>query len=141
MWNPWRALRALPHIELVWEHLPDGILAETDVLYTIWIDPRQRQAKRRCTIAHELAHIILDHVDGDIDWLEREADKWAARKLIQLAHLADALKWARNMEELAEELWVDMPTLETRLANLTPEESRYIFDQIERTEPWRPSSS
>ena len=46
----------------------------------------------------------------------------AARRLIPLDALADALRWARDLTELADELWVDEPTVRCRLDTLDPVE-------------------
>lgn len=129
MYHPWRALRALEHVELVWQPLPDGILAATDGADRIWMDPRQRQAKRRSTLAHELAHIELGHVGGCTPAQDVEADQLAARRLIPLDRLADALQWARCLDEAADELWVDRDTLSTRLRHLHPSERHYITNR------------
>jgi len=132
MWNPWRALRGLDHIEVIWQHLPEDLLALTDGQTLILIDPRQRQFRRRCTIAHELAHIKLGHTTGCSPRNERAADEWAARKLIKLHHLADAMRWAMSFEELADELWVDHATLKARLTTLTPTEIEYLNMNTEK---------
>lgn len=136
MWNPWRALKSLLHIDLVWERLPDGILGETDVYTTIWLDPRQQQARRRSTLAHELAHIKLGHTNGCNPRDELAASIWAARKLITIDRLADALKWTQDLTELADELWVDESTVETRLKYLHPAEIRQVQDALDKESQW-----
>lgn len=130
MWHPWRALRKLTHIDLVWTKLDVNILALTDGKRTIWMDPRQSQAQRRSTIAHELAHIELGHVGGCSGPEERQARDLAARRLIRLDHLADALKWTRSVHELAEELWVDVETLTDRLEGLSLEEVAWLRAEL-----------
>jgi Zn-dependent peptidase ImmA (M78 family) len=130
MYHPWRALRDHPDIDVEWTPLPDGILALTDGRTRIWIDPRQHQAKRRCTLAHELAHIELGHTGGCTHREDRAADQIAARRLIPLDRLADALTWARSLEEAAEELWVDVAMLRARLDGLHPPEERYLTARI-----------
>lgn len=126
MWHPWRALRKLAHIDLIWTRLDVDVLALTDGRRRIWMDPRQSQAQRRSTIAHELAHIELGHVDGCTGREERQARVLAATRLIRLEHLAEALKWTRNVHELAEELWVDVETLTDRIENLTADEVAWL---------------
>lgn len=135
MWNPWRALRALDHIEVIWQHLPADLLAMTDGQTLILIDPRQRQFRRRCTIAHELAHIALGHKGRCTPRDERAADEWAARKLIKLHHLVDAMRWAQSFEELAYELWVDHATLRARLDTLTPDEIKHLDETLDKDKP------
>src|SRR5690625_4752446 len=131
MWHPWRALRSLDHIEVIWAHLDSDLLATTDGRRFIWMDPRQTQAQRRGTIAHELAHIELGHIDGCSGRKERQARDLAARRLIRLDHLAKALKWARNTHELADELWVDVETLTDRFTFLTVAEARWLADALD----------
>ena len=128
-YSPWRALRALgERVRLYWADLPQGTLALTDGRERIWIDPHQTQVQRRCTLAHELAHIELGHTGGCTPRDEADADALAARNLIPLQKLLDALRWSEELEEVAEELAVDMPTLIARLDNLTEAERREIAD-------------
>ncbi|WP_242657903.1 hypothetical protein [Mycobacterium kubicae] len=49
-------------------------------------------------------------------------DELAPRRLIPLPALIDAYRWcpAGHPAELADELWVDIPTLRTRMATLDP---------------------
>lgn len=127
VYHPWRALRALnDQVTVVWQNLDAGILGLTDGEATIWMDPRQRQAKRRCTMAHELAHIELGHRGGCSVRDDAAADQLAARRLIPLECLADALAWTDAPDEIADELWVDRATLEVRLAHLHPSERAYL---------------
>ena len=58
----------------------------------------------------------------------------AARRLIKMEHLLDALAWTEHLEELADELWVDLDTLMARLDGLTPEERAQIAELGERVE-------
>ena len=135
MYHPWRTLRALDtRIEVIWQHLDDDVLAETDGHSTIWMDPRQRQAKRRCTLAHELAHIELGHTDGCTPREDVAADRLAARRLIDMHRLLDALRWAEDLREVADELWVDEPTLMARLDALTDDERAQIVQLYEEIE-------
>lgn len=135
MYHPWRDLRRLgERVVLVWERLEPGVLAETDGRGVIWMDPAQRQAKRRCTLAHELAHIELGHTDGCTPREDRAADDLAARRLIPLDRLADALAWTESAEEAADELWVDEATLSARLASLTADERVALAERLGRVE-------
>lgn len=134
MWHPWRRLRALTHVHLHWQPLV-GLLGATNGRDLIVMDPRQSQAQRRCTIAHELAHIDLGHTDGCSPTEETEARALAARRLITMPALLDALAWSEELEEVADELWVDLDTLYARLDHLTPHECaqiRALYEQTER---------
>lgn len=135
MYHPWRALRALGDgVRLVWTPLAPGVLALTDGHARIWIDPDQDQATRRCTIAHELAHIELGHIGGCAPREDRDADELAARRLIPLERLADTLAWTESAEEAADELWVDEATLAARIECLTDAERAALDERVARVE-------
>lgn len=125
MFHPWRRLRALAQIDLVWAVMP-GRLGETDGKSLIWLHPHQSQAQRRCTLAHELAHIELGHVEGCTAREESQTARLAARRLIPIEALADALVWTHHLDDVAEALWVDRDTLDVRLDRLHPSEHHYI---------------
>lgn len=106
--------------------LPAGVWATTDhVMQTITIRPGLTQAERRSCLAHELEHVER----GPRPSTRREeliCDQAAARKLIDLRALGEALAWAHDLDEAAEELWVDCSLLEVRLAHLHPSERAYL---------------
>ena len=117
----------MTHVNVVWAHMDDR-LGATDGRSTIYIDPDQTQAQRRCTLAHELAHIELGHINGATPREEAAAREHAARRMISLDRLIDALRWADNLEEVADELWVDHQTLIDRLDTLTDDERQALVD-------------
>lgn len=128
MHHPWRALRHLAHVTLHWRDLPEGILGLTNfATSTITLTTGMTQAERRCTIAHEIEHLLRGPVPG---WLrsreEREVDQAVARRLIDLKPLGEALAWAHNLPEAADELWVDEATLQARMEHLHPAERAYL---------------
>lgn len=108
-------------------------------LDVIQIHDRLGQAERRSTLAHERAHVLLGHT-ACVDRFaaveqERDAEIHAARYLIEMWQLGPALAWviardpsdrASLEHELAEELWVDVPLMRTRLAHLHPAERQYL---------------
>lgn len=106
---------------------------ETKVLL---LDKRQSRREMRCTVAHELEHIIRGDSDvSDTSSVlhtrqEVAACAAAARRLIPLSQLVDALLWSQDERELAEELNVDDDTLRMRLLTLTPEEHRLIDERV-----------
>ncbi|HCS2945774.1 TPA: ImmA/IrrE family metallo-endopeptidase [Shigella flexneri] len=132
MTNPWRSLRNLAHVTLHWVHLPDDVLAETDGHKTIWMDPRQYQVQRRCSLMHELVHIERGDTDGCSDRGERDVEQEAARRLIPMTLLLDQLQWTGDFEELADGIGVDVPMLMARLDGLSEIERRMVVALWER---------
>ncbi len=126
-------LRKKPHVDLSWSVL-DGRLGETDGATVIRLHPHQSQVQRRCTLAHELAHIELGHTAGCNSLEEKQATQLAARWLITMPMLLDALRWTEELEEAADILWVDMPTLMARLDGLTGKERAMITDLYQSVE-------
>lgn len=121
--------------DLVWERLPVEIVGLIDHHHRrITLDPRQTQAERRSTIAHELVHAERGPAPRCPWWEAREeriTDAVAARRLIGLHQLGEALAWSSDLDEVADELWVDVPTVEARLAHLRPGELRYLTRRLE----------
>lgn len=139
-WHPWRHIRHRhPHIGVDATHrLPSGYRG----LLTpagIYLDCRLSQAGRRCTLAHEIVHLergpVPDH--PHFAALEEHAvEVIAARRLIRITHLIDALVWTQNLHELAEELWVDTDTVITRVQHLTTREHAHIETELAERQPW-----
>lgn len=135
MFHPWRALRARQDITLEWRELSLEVYALNNGRNRIWMDPRQTQVERRCTIAHELAHIELGHTGGCTSREDREVDLLVARRLIEMPDLLDALRWTEEFVEAADCLWVDEATLMARLDGLTSAERAQIvrlYEEVER---------
>lgn len=141
-YHPWRHLARLAHVTLHWSHDDrelDGALGwyypENDVIV---LDRRQTQAERRSTLAHELVH--AERRDGPCGCavldarMESQVARLAARRLIGIRPLGEALAWAVDLEEAAEELWVDVATLEVRLAHLHPSERAYLRRRLQHEE-------
>lgn len=127
--HPWRRLRELAHVTLIWADLGPHLLGLTDhATATVVLNRGLSQAQRRCTIAHELTHVERGPVPG---WLtareEREVDKVVARQLLpDVEAVGEALAWAHTLVEAADELWVDEPTLRARLEHLHPAERGHL---------------
>lgn len=82
VWHPWRALRSLLTVNLIWTDLfPAGVLGATDGT-RIWMIPRQLQAERRCTLTYELVHIERGHVGCQPPAIEAAVHAEVARRLI-----------------------------------------------------------
>lgn len=130
VWHPWRALAAEVKVRKV-SFDEDGAWDPDQPAY-IWLDSRLSQAGRRSTLTHELIHLERGDAAGCTSWHDRHqeqlVDRVAARRLIGMAELVDALLWSQDERELADTLWVDVATVKARLAGLTPGEK----DEIER---------
>lgn len=131
--HPWRRLRRLTRVELLWRRTP-GRLGATNGVDLIVMNPDQLQVERRCTLAHELAHIELGHTGGCSSVGEAAARRLAARWLIRMDDLVDAYRWAEALEEVADCLWVDVDTLRARLDSLTPDETARLVHLYRETE-------
>lgn len=105
---------------------------------TIWLHQDLTPAQRRCTLAHEVIHAArgdekcADHVLTARQ--ERLVDEIAARLLIPLGALADALATDPHEMALCDALHVDVPTLTARLRYLTAEEVVHLQTRIQRIE-------
>lgn len=129
-WHPWRTLARLPEITLAWERMPGLLGSWHSLTKTITLHPDQSQAQRRCTLTHELVH----HERGDVGRchgpVERAVHEEAARRLITIEALADALVWSQDEWEVAQEVWTDVPTARLRINALTDAEKDYIESRI-----------
>ncbi|MCV7210213.1 hypothetical protein H7J75_16250 [Mycolicibacterium canariasense] len=108
-------------------------------LRKVWLCRRLRQVHRRCTLTHELIHLERGPVP---DYLlaaeERIVDELAARRLIELPDLMEGLRWTRDPEELADALWVDRSTLNTRMRTLDPVEVADLEHALQDEWLWIP---
>lgn len=135
MWNPWRHLRDQYPGVTVHTHrcLPDGTtgMQRPDIM---WLDRRLLQSERRSTLAHEIIHLERGLVP-DARWRgreERAVDTIAARRLVDLDELVDALLWTRQRDELATELWLDAGMLAALVGSITDAERAWIDAELER---------
>lgn len=132
MYHPWRDARDRKHLTIRFREVGDCERGQL-VGDTVEIDSRQLQAERRCTIAHELVHDER-RVFPDDESLrareERTVERIAARRLIELEKLVEVLRWTRHTDEIADELWVDVPMLVALVQSLSDEERIWIDGQI-----------
>lgn len=128
MFHPWRLLRDLTTWTMLWEVPSSGARAEIHwPSQTITMHPRLLQAERRSVLAHELEHVARGPFPGWAREREEETvNAAAARKLIDIRRLGEALAWSTDAHEVADELWVDVPTIEARLRHLHPAERHYL---------------
>jgi hypothetical protein len=129
-------LRSLPDVDVVFESMPRGLWGYYDVEHNrIHLDRHLSQCERRSTLAHEMVHLERGDSAGLSPWhdrkQERAVDIEAARRLIRIAPLADALAWAADEWEVADVLWVDVATVRTRIRHLTLAERAYIDERAE----------
>jgi Zn-dependent peptidase ImmA (M78 family) len=131
-WSPWAELRAHPDI---WVHrcrLDEGQGWWCPADRVILLDRRLDRRQARCVLAHELGHALLDHAGcpaafGDRRWLagrlEAEADRWSARRLVDLPALAEVLaEHPADVQAAAAALDVTPAVLRCRLDRLEPGE-------------------
>lgn len=126
-YHPWRHLRRHTHVTVETRaDLPPGIDGFTDGT-RIWLRRGLTQAQRRSVLAHELVHVErgTDHVN---DREEQLVDSIAARRLVTFLDLHDALRWSQGRVdgETADWCWVDLRTIEARIAALTADERRQL---------------
>lgn len=120
--NPWADLTARPQLDLCWGGLPPGQLGATDGR-RVWIATGLTIRERRCTLAHELAHIDLGLI-VDVTWAseQRVRDVTARRLLPDIDALASALAGGVDMATASDELWVTEDVLTDRLTTLADAE-------------------
>jgi hypothetical protein len=141
IWHPWRHLRHHhPHINVRFADLPEGLLGYTDhARGEVVLDRSLTQVERRCTLTHELEHVHRGPVPLDPCLADREeavVDGIAARRLVSLRELIEALLLSNHEHDVADELWVDVPTLRTRIAGLADAERAAIEDRLISSDHW-----
>ena len=90
-------------------------------------------------MTHELEHVHRGPVPADECLAAREeavVDGIAARRLVSLRELIEALLLSHHESEVADELWVDVPTLRTRIAGLAEAERVAIEDRLRASDYW-----
>ena len=133
IYHPWRDARAREHLTIRFvDHLPLGVRGRIrgDV---VEVNRHMLGDERRCTIAHELVHDERRIYPTDSVLRAREelaVERIAARRLVALDQLVDVLCWTRRTEEVAEELWVDVPMLVALVQSLTDAEREWIDGEL-----------
>ncbi len=135
IYHPWRDARLREHLRIEFvEHLPVGVRGRI-VGDRIEVNRHMLGDERRCTIAHELVHDERRVFPTDRVLRAREeltVERIAARRLVALEDLVDVLCWTRHTDEVAEELWVDVPMLVTLVQSLSDDERAWIDDELDR---------
>lgn len=135
IYHPWRDARLREHLTIRFvDYLPAGVRGRIrgDV---VEVNRHMLGDERRCTIAHELVHDERRIFPDDPVLRAREelaVERIAARRLVALDQLVDVLCWTRRTEEVADELWVDVPMLIALVQSLTDTERRWIDEQLEQ---------
>lgn len=122
-------------------------VVEADIEERGWYDAEQNvvvircglsRAARRSTLAHELVHVEAGERYRPGWWrtvhepvIEPRADEVAARRLITLDALIEAISQARDEDHAADLLVVDVDMLEARMRSLTDGERWYV-EQVTR---------
>jgi hypothetical protein len=130
--HPWRRLRELAHVSLVWHD--GGPMGRTHFsTNTISLRRGLTWAERRCTILHECLHVERGPVPLTLAGREEERVRRQTARLMlpDLQAIGEALAWAHNEHEAADELCVDVPTLRYRLRHLHPSERGWLHRRLE----------
>lgn len=134
--HPWRRLRDLgPSWRLKWAELPPDLYGYTDWrTRTITLAEGMSFEERRCTITHEVEHVLRGPASGcTVASEEMAVDRRSALLLLpSMIEIADALAFHHGDYELAaEELWVDPWMLEVRLSALRGLERSFLERRLE----------
>lgn len=135
--HAWRRLRDLgPTWRLKWScDLPSDVYGLTSWRdRTITLREGLSFEERRCTITHEVEHVLRGPASGCSELVEELiVDRRAARLLLpSMRDIADALVYHRGHHDLAaRELWVDPWMLEVRLSALYRLERDYLRRRID----------
>ncbi|MGX6513294.1 hypothetical protein [Rhodococcus sp. SJ-2] len=137
-WHPWRHLRDHhPHIDVTFADLTAHGLLGRITHRGIDIEQSCDQRERRSTLTHETIHLERGPVPRHPHFAQREervVEELTARRMITLIELVDVIAWCqgRTDDEAAEELWVELDVLQTRIDTLTLGERAWVERQIAR---------
>lgn len=136
MSSPYQLLEAMPDVHLHWTDNPEVLQGRRARWFpdqqVIAVDKRLRRLKARCSLAHELAHVVFGDVCGTEGGLydyrrELRADEFAARLLLpDLDELARTIVVTCTDGHAARELNVTLDLYRTRLDTLRPHEREVI---------------
>jgi hypothetical protein len=119
-YDPWHALDDFDRARVVFDDLPPRRRGQVDFgTQTITLQACLDPTTQRCTLAHELVHLERGPV---LMWCapreERAVAAIAARRLVSIEALAEAMRWSQDERTLADELGVDVRTVRVRLRSL-----------------------
>ena len=134
-YSPWADLAARPDLTLVWQPMVGRVGEYVHALRLIRLDPRMPRRQARAVLAHELRH--ADAADTLTQCAhvnlrqEQRADRTAARLLIDVHQLADAMVLHdRRHSAVAVELHVSDRLLGVRLDHLHPSERAFLTRRL-----------
>lgn len=134
-YHPWRDARGRKHLDIRFvDHLATGTRG-CSRNGKVDLQSDMHQDERRSSLSHELVHDERRIYPSDPVLRAREeiiVERTAARRLIELEKLIDVFCWTRQADEVAEELWVDVPMLVALVQSLTDEERRQINTELSR---------
>ena len=93
----------------------------------IWIDPKMTMDEQRCSLAHEVFHLIHGHTSCQPPAVERQIRMEAAQWLVPFQSLQKVAGWAKSPAELAEELGVTEQVVMDRLATLDGDQIQALW--------------
>lgn len=126
LWHPWRHLGTLGDVDLQWKDT-ERVGCFNFRSRTIELATGMTQAERRCALTHELIHVERGPVARHLrEQEERLVERLAARRLIPIEALGEAMAWTPHMDLVAEEVWVDLHMLWARLDSLRLDERQYL---------------
>lgn len=135
-YDPFRELEhKLPDVFLCTLRLPAGKAWWLEADQAIVLDDRLDSTGRRCALAHEIEHVRAGDSAVVHVWFatkqEARAHRRAARKLVRIEDLVDALRVTRDETELAAILDVDVEVLRLRLDRITEREQDLVERRLE----------
>lgn len=131
--HPWRRLRELAHVTLVWHD--DGPMGTaTHSTATISLRRGMTWEERRCTVEHELQHLERGPVPAGLSAKDEERVRrdTALAMIPDIRPVGDAIAWALSEDEAASELGVDVPVLRYRLKHMSPMERAWLAHRLDQ---------
>lgn len=118
--NPW----ALAHewgLTVHYDHLNDA-RGYTDGIRTIWLDHRLTRTEARCSLTHELFHVVAGHYGHQPPTVEEQVRAMTARYLVPWPYLRRYWDSQVEVYDAADELAVTVDVLADRIRYAHPAE-------------------
>lgn len=129
--EPWGRLEQLKGWRVEWADIAERGLTQFN-LCQILLREGLKWRSERAVLSHEVVHAERGPFPKWMTAREEEAvSRESARRLLPIRRLGEAMSWSLNIDELAEELDVDRPTIEARLRSLHPAERAYLARRLE----------